>query len=59
MKQAEKELQRITSSLMAISIVAKKLARELVELKQQMIEDEMIELLGEGWRDNPEYEFLT
>ena len=46
-------------SLMAISIVAKKLARELVELKQQMIEDEMIELLGEGWRDNPEYEFLT
>ena len=46
-------------SLMAISIVAKKIAIELEELESLMVEEQIIELLGDDWRENPEYEFLT
>lgn len=46
-------------SLMAISIVTKKIARELEELERLMAEEQIIELLGDDWRENPEYEFLT
>ena len=46
-------------SLMAISIVAKKIARELEELERVIVEEQVIELLGDDWREKPEYEFLT
>lgn len=59
MTQTEKEIKRICTNLMAISIVAKKLARELAELERQIIEDEIVEVLGDDWRENPRYEFLT
>lgn len=51
--------ERQQRSLMAISIVAKKIARELEELERLMVEEQIIELLGDDWRENPEYEFLT
>ena len=59
MTQTEKEIKRICTNLTAISIVAKKLARELAELERQIIEDEIVEVLGDDWRENPRYEFLT
>lgn len=46
-------------SLMSISIVAKKIARELEVLERLMVEEQIIEMLGDDWRENPEYEFLT
>lgn len=46
-------------SLMAISIVAKKVAKELENLERVIVEEQVIELLGDDWRENPEYEFLT